>query len=90
MSSKFNLSNVLDSVITLMEIAEEMYEIDGKQRKDYVHFKMEKKLGMLYNSYKYEIETIIESVIYITNYSREIMINENKKKDIFSCLKFTK
>ena len=45
---RFNLKNVLESTINLMEIAEDMQEIEGKERKEYVLYKMEKKLGKLY------------------------------------------
>ena len=87
----FNLKNVLEMVINLMEIAEEMQEIDGKQRKEYVIFKMKKNLGMLYDSYEHEINTIIESVIFMTKLGRIIMINDmNIKKSCIgsSCFKF--
>jgi len=89
--SLFNLKNVLQSTINLMEIAEDMEEVDGKQRKEYVIFKMKKKLGMLYDSYEHEINTIIESVIFITKLGRVIMINDqNIRKSCIgsSCFKF--
>ncbi len=89
--SLFNLKNVLESTINLMEIAEDMEEVDGSQRKEYVIHKMKKKLGMLYDSYKNEIDTIIESVIFITKLGRVIMINDqNIRKSCIgsSCFKF--
>jgi len=88
---RFNLKNVLEMTITLMEIAEDMQEVDGKQRKEYVIFKMKKNLGMLYDSYEHEIDTIIESVIFMTKLGRIIMINDqNIKKACIgsSCFKF--
>ena len=88
---RFNLKNVLEMTITLMEIAEDMQEVDGKQRKEYVLFKMKQKLGMLYDSYEHEINTIIEAVIFMTKLGRVIMINDqNIKKSCIgsSCFKF--
>ncbi len=88
---RFNLTNVLESTINLMEIAENMQEVEGKQRKEYVLLKMKNKLGQLYDSYKHEINTIIESVIFMTKLGRVIMINDqNIKKSCIgsSCFKF--
>ena len=86
---RFNLKNVLESTINFMEIAENMQEVEGKERKDYVLHKMKKKLGMLYDSYEHEINTIIESVIFITKLGRVIMINDqNIKKSCNGCFKF--
>ena len=86
---RFNLTNVLEMTIDLMEIAEEMEEVDGEQRKDYVLYKMKEKLGSLYDSYLHEINTIIESVIFITKLGRVIMINDqNIRKSCSGCFKF--
>ena len=86
---ELNLRNVLESTINLMEIAEEMQEVDGKKRKEYVLFKMKKKLGKLYDSYELEIDTIIESIIFMTKLGRVIMINDqNIKKACSGCFKF--
>ena len=88
---RFNLKNVLELVVNLMEIAEDMEEVEGSQRKEYVLFKMKKNLGMLYDSYEHEIDTIIESVIFMTKLGRVIMINDmNIKKSCVgsSCFKF--
>ncbi len=86
---RFNLKNVLESTINLMEIAENFQEVEGKERKDYVLHKMKKKLGMLYPSYEHEINTIIESVIFMTKLGRVIMINDqNIKKSCNGCFKF--
>jgi hypothetical protein len=86
---ELNLQNILESTINLMEIAENMQEIEGEQRKEYVLFKMKKKLGKLYDSYKHEIDTIIESVIFMTKLGRVILINGNNiKKSCNSCFKF--
>jgi len=88
---KFNLKNVLEMTINLMEIAENMQEVEGKQRKEYVLYKMKKNLGMLYDSYEHEINTIIESVIFMTKLGRVILINDqNIRKSCVSssCFKF--
>ena len=86
---RFNLKNVLEMTINLMEIAEEMEEVDGEQRKEYVIYKMKEKLGMLYDSYSHEINTIIESVIFMTKLGRVIMINDqNIKKSCNGCFNF--
>lgn len=86
---RFNLRNVLEMTINLMEIAENMQEVDGKQRKEYVLFKMKKHLGKLYDSYELEIDTIIESIIFMTKLGRVIMINDqNIKKACSGCFKF--
>ena len=88
---RFNLKNVLEMTIDLMEIAEEMQEIDGEQRKEYVIYKMKKKLGELYNSYDHEINTIIESVIFMTKLGRIVLINDQNIRKVCcgsSCFKF--
>jgi prophage DNA circulation protein len=86
---RFNLKNVLEMTINFMEIAENMQEVDGEQRKEYVIYKMKKKLGMLYDSYSHEINTIIESVIFMTKLGRVILINDqNIKKACSGCFKF--
>lgn len=85
----FNLKNVLEMTINFMEIAENMQEVEGSQRKEYVLFKMKKNLGMLYDSYEHEINTIIESVIFMTKLGRVILINDqNIKKACSGCFKF--
>ena len=85
----FNLKNVLEMTINFMEIAENMQEVEGEQRKEYVIYKMKKKLGMLYDSYSHEINTIIESVIFMTKLGRVILINDqNIKKACSGCFKF--
>jgi len=86
---RFNLKNVLEMTINFMEIAENMQEVEGEQRKEYVIYKMKKKLGMLYDSYSHEINTIIESVIFMTKLGRVILINDqNIKKACSGCFKF--
>ena len=88
---RFNLKNVLEMTVNLMEIAEEMQEIDGEQRKEYVIYKMKKKLGELYNSYDHEINTIIESVIFMTKLGRIVLINDQNIRKVCcgsSCFKF--
>jgi hypothetical protein len=86
---RFNLKNVLEMTINLMEIAENFQEVEGKERKDYVIHKMKQKLGMLYASYEHEIDTIIESVIFMTRLGRVILINDqNIKKACSGCFKF--
>ena len=86
---RFNLKNVLEMTINFMEIAENMQEVDGEQRKEYVIYKMKKKLGKLYDSYSHEIDTIIESVIFMTKLGRVILINDqNIKKACSGCFKF--
>ena len=86
---RFNLKNVLEMTINLMEIAENFQEVEGKERKDYVIHKMKEKLGMLYRSYEHEIDTIIESVIFMTKLGRVIMINDqNIRKACSGCFKF--
>ena len=86
---RFNLKNVLEMTITLMELAENMQEIEGKQRKEYVMHKMKENLGMLYDSYEHEINTIIEAVIFMTKLGRVIMVNDqNIRKSCVGCFKF--
>jgi hypothetical protein len=86
---RFNLKNVLETTINLMEIAENFQEVEGSERKDYVIHKMKEKLGMLYPSYEHEIDTIIESVIFMTKLGRVIMINDmNIRKSCSGCFNF--
>jgi len=89
MSKNINLKNVLESVILFMEIAEEMEngELNGDQKKEYVMFKMKEKLGILLPSYEYEIETIIESVIFLSKIGRKINVN-NISKNCANCFNF--
>ena len=79
-----NLKNVLQDVINLMELVEDMDtkddKISGFDKKDYVMKQMERKLGMLFPSYKHEIETIIEATIFFTKMGRTIMVNNTIKK----------
>jgi hypothetical protein len=79
-----NLKNVLQDVINLMELVEDMDtkddKISGFYKKDYVMKKMEQKIGMLFPSYKHEIETIIEATIYLSKLGRTIMVNNEIKK----------
>lgn len=86
---RFNLKNVLESVVNLMEIAENFQEVEGSERKDYVIHKMKENLGSLYPSYEHEIDTIIESVIFMTKLNRVIMLNhQNIKKSCTGCFNF--
>ena len=88
---ELNLQNVLQSVILFMEIAEEIEEgkLTGAEKYEYVINLMKNKLGELYDSYKHEIDTVIESVIFMTKLGRVIMINGNNiKKSCNSCFKF--
>jgi hypothetical protein len=86
---RFNLKNVLELTINFMEIAENFQEVEGKERKDYVIHKMKNKLGALYPSYEHEIDTIIESVIFMTKLGRVIMINDmNIRKSCTGCFNF--
>ena len=64
---ELNLQNVLQSVILFMEIAEEIEEgkLTGAEKYEYVINLMKNKLGELYDSYKHEIDTIIEATIII-------------------------
>jgi len=89
MSSNINLRNILESVLHLMEIAEEMEEgkLTGKQKKEYVMYKMKGKLGILLPSYKYEIETIMETTIFLSKIGRKININ-NISKNCAGCFNF--
>ena len=90
MSEHINLKNVLESVVCFMEIAEEMEEgkLSGDQKKEYVMFKMKDKLGMLLPSYEYEIQTIIETTIFLSRLGRKIHINDISKNCNTSCFKF--
>ena len=74
------LKNILEKVIYFMEMAEEMKEIKGKGhlKKEYVFTKMRKIMGKNFLSYKYEIETLIESVIFISKLG-DLYINKKKK-----------
>ena len=86
---RFNLKNVLEMTINLMEIAENFQEVEGSERKDYVIHKMKNKLGALYSSYEHEIDTIIESVIFMTRLGRVIMINDqNIRESCSGCFNF--
>ena len=90
MSDVVNLRNVLESVVLLMEIAEELEEgkLSGDQKKEYVMFKMKDKLGQLLPSYEYEINTILETIIFLSRFGRKIHINDISKNCNTSCFKF--
>ena len=79
--SKINIQNVLESVICFMEIAEEMEDgkLSGSEKKDYVMIKMKIQLGILFPSYIIEIQTILESIIFLSKLGRKIQVNDIKK-----------
>ena len=89
MSEHINIKNVLESVIFFMEIAEEMEEgkLSGEEKHEYVINKMKHKLGELYTSYKSEINTILESVIFLSKIGRKIKVNEISK-NCAGCFRF--
>ncbi len=82
---KINLEKIFKTTIKFMEIAEKMVGLEGENRKKFVLSKMREKLGDLYDSYETEIETIIESVIFISKIGRKINVNTITCK---SCFKF--
>lgn len=91
MTDTINLRNILENVICFMEVAEELNEgrLSGKEKKEYVLRKMVGKLDMLlYNSYKFEIETILETTIFLSRLGRKIHINDISKHCNMSCFKF--
>ncbi len=73
------ITNILEKVIFFMEIVEEMTDLNGKQKKEYVFMKMKGVMGKDFISYKYEIETLIESVIFISKLG-DLYINKKKIK----------
>tara|TARA_R110000803_G_scaffold204938_1_gene271281 strand:- start:13 stop:300 length:288 start_codon:yes stop_codon:yes gene_type:complete len=87
-NEKMNLKNILQKVIFYMEIAEEMTDLRGVDKREYVYIKMKSYIGELFISYKYEIDTIIESVIFISK-AGELLINK-KDKIKSSCFDFLK
>ena len=89
MSEHINIKNVLESVIFFMEIAEEMEEgkLSGEDKKEYVMNKMKQKLGELFSSYESEINTILESVIFLSKIGRKIKVNEISK-NCAGCFRF--
>ena len=86
---ELNLQNVLESVILFMEIAEEIEEgkLTGAEKYEYVLNLMKNKLGEVYTSYKSEIETMIESVIFLSKLHRKIKVNEISK-NCSGCFRF--
>jgi hypothetical protein len=89
MSEHINIKNVLESVIFFMEIAEEMEEgkLSGEDKKEYVMNRMKQKLGELFSSYETEINTILESVIFLSKIGRKIKVNEISK-NCAGCFRF--
>jgi hypothetical protein len=89
MSEHINIKNVLESVIFFMEIAEEMEEgkLSGEDKKEYVMNRMKQKLGELFSSYETEINTILESVIFLSKIRRKIKVNEISK-NCAGCFRF--
>lgn len=81
-----NLTNILSKVLFLMEIAEEMTELSGERKKDYVLMRMKEYLKELFPSYEFEINTIIESVIFISK-AGPLLINKRNKSSCFGFLK---
>lgn len=86
---ELNLQNILESVILFMEIAEEIEEgkLTGAEKYEYVINLMKNKLGELYRSYKSEIDTVIESVIFLSKIRRKIKVNEISK-NCAGCFRF--
>jgi hypothetical protein len=89
MSEHINIKNVLESVIFFMEIAEEMEEgkLSGEDKKEYVMNRMKQKLGELFSSYETEINTILESVIFLSKIGRKIKVNDISK-NCAGCFRF--
>ena len=89
MSEHINIKNVLESVIFFMEIAEEMEEgkLSGDDKKEYVMNRMKQKLGELFSSYETEINTILESVIFLSKIGRKIKVNDISK-NCAGCFRF--
>ena len=83
-----NLTNILSKVLFLMEIAEEMTELSGENKRDYVLMRMKETLKELFPSYEFEINTIIESVIFISKAGPLLINKQNKIKS--SCFGFLK
>ena len=83
-----NLTNILSKVLFLMEIAEEMTELSGEQKRSYVLMRMKESLKELFPSYEFEINTIIESVIFISKAGDLLINKQNKIKS--SCFDFLK
>jgi|SouAtlMetagenome_1021521.scaffolds.fasta_scaffold09097_4 hypothetical protein len=83
-----NLTNILSKVLFLMQIAEEMTELSGEQKRSYVLARMKKTLKELFPSYEFEINTIIESVIFISKAGDLLINKQNKIKS--SCFGFLK
>ena len=81
-----NLTNILSKVLFLMEIAEEMTELSGERKKDYVLMRMKESLKELFPSFEFEINTIIESVIFISK-AGPLLINKRNKSSCFGFLK---
>ena len=81
-----NLTNILSKVLFLMEIAEEMTELSGERKKDYVLMRMKESLKELFPSFEFEINTIIESVIFISK-ACPLLINKRNKSSCFGFLK---
>ena len=90
MTDRINLKNILENVVCFMEVAEELNEgrLSGEEKKEYVLRKTSETLGMLYNSYKFEIETILETTIFLSRLGRKIHINDISKNCNPSCFKF--
>jgi hypothetical protein len=54
-------------------------KLSGKEKREYVMMKMKDKLGDLLPSYEFEIQTIIETIIFLSRFGRKIHINEISK-----------
>ena len=89
MSGIINLKNILESVLHIMEIAEKVNEgkLTGEQKKEYVMNQIKEQIGELTQSYYFEIETIIETTIFLSKIGRKINVN-NISKNCSGCFNF--
>ena len=86
--TNLNLRNVLEKTIRWMEVVEDS-DKKGEFKRDFVIRRMKQELGDLFPSYEHEIDTIMESVIFMTKLGRVILINnQNIKKACAGCFNF--
>jgi len=87
--NKYNMRQILETTINLMEEAEDadFGKLSGAMKHHFVIRRLQEELGSLFDSYEEEINTTMEAVIFISKLGRILHVNEIVKKN-FKCFSF--
>jgi hypothetical protein len=84
-NSLINEKNIVETILQLMEKAEQFLDKTGIEKKKLVLSNLQSLMGIdIYNRYKHFISSIVEFVIELSKGNKKVNINNIKKK--FCCL----